>query len=424
MTVLAPTATLRPRLQAGIRFIASFSAAKSLAVLGPLLLARFLTPTDYGALELALSIGLLIAVVGSLGIPLAVPQLYLTLARHRIEDLLAFQILVVAALSGLALLVPWSILPAGALELGASLSGLFALQLALSAYCRVRQARSWSGWADNLALVLLPVLLLGCYLTSGRLALHDVGSACAAVPLVIGGGALLVFLRCRRAGFGAAYRDALGRGGPMMLNAVLMFCTVSGLRLVIGRYLPLEDVAVYAFGARLCLMLVLVHQVGATGLFARIYTLPSERSDRGFAIGLAGLIGLGLALLVGVAALGDRLSWGAVDMAAVRGLLPILCAQTVLWIVTAWLELPIGREGLAGASALLFGALIAGFVATVAALNALGWLGLTSISQVFTLFLLLCVLGQIHLLARRGLHFTRLRTMLPLVALLPLAGAL
>jgi O-antigen/teichoic acid export membrane protein len=421
---LAPTIALGSRLRAGVRFIASFGVAKSLAVLGPLLLARFLTPTDYGALELALSIGLLIAVVGSLGIPQAVPQLYLALARHRIEDLLAFQILAVSALSGLALLVPWGIRPAGTFGLGVSLAGLFALQLALSAYCRVRQARLWSGWADNLALVLLPVLMLGCHLASGRLVLRDVGTACSTVPLVVSGTALLVFLRCRRAGFGAAYRDALERGAPMMLNAVLMFCTASGLRLVIGRYLPLEDVAAYAFGARLCLVLVLIHQIGVTGLFARIYTLSATHADRSFAFGLAGLVGLGLALLAGVAALGDRLSWGAVDITAVRGLLPILCAQTVLWIVTAWLELPIGREGLAGASALLFGALLAGFVAAVIALDALGSLDLTSISLAFTGFLLLCVLGQIRLLARCGLRYTRLQMTLPLVVLLPLAGVL
>jgi O-antigen/teichoic acid export membrane protein len=424
VTVVTPTLALRPRLQAGVCFVASFGTAKSLAVLGPLLLARFLTPADYGALELALSIGLLIAVVSSLGIPLAVPQLYLALARHRIEDLLAFQIFAVALLSGLALLLPWSLLPAGALGLGVSLAALFALQLALSAYCRVRQARLWSGWVDNLALVLLPALVLGCYLASGRLVLRDVASACAVVPALVGGAALLVFLRVRRPGFGAAYRDALWRGGPMMLNATLMFCTASGLRLAIGRYLPLEDVAIYAFGARLCLGLVLVHQIGVTGLFARIYTLSAASADRGFAVGLAALVGLGLVLLAGFAVLGDRVSWGAVDMMAVRGLLPILCAQTVLWIVTAWLELPIGREGLAGASVLLFGALLGGFVAAVVALDALGGLGLTSISVVFTGFLLLCVLGQIRLLARRGLRFTRLLRALPLVALLPLACVL
>jgi O-antigen/teichoic acid export membrane protein len=365
MTVLESTIAAQPRFRAGAWFVASFGTAKTLALLGPLLLARFLTPADYGAFELALSIGLLAAVVGSLGIPLVVPQLYLALARRRVEDLLAFQILAVAALSGFALLMPWGILPTGGLRLGVNLAGLFALQLALSTYCRVRQARLWSGWVDNLALVLLPVLMLGCYLASGRHVLGDLASACAAVPLLVGGAALVVFLRCRRPKFGAAYRDALGRGGPMMLNAVLMFCTASGLRLAIGRYLSLEDVGVYAFGARLCLVLVLIHQIGVTGLFARIYTLPTARADRGFAVGLAGLVGL---------------------------------------------------------SALLFGALLASFVGAVATLEAFGGLSLTSICLAFTFFLLLCVLGQIRLLARRGLRFARLLMALPLVTLLPLVG--
>ncbi|MBI3516931.1 MAG: hypothetical protein HY060_23110, partial [Proteobacteria bacterium] len=96
MTVPSLAAPLRTQLVAGTRFVASFGLAKATAFVGPLLLARFASPAEYGAIELALSIGLLGAVVGSLGMPLAVPQLYLTLGRRRIEDLLAFQTLAVA----------------------------------------------------------------------------------------------------------------------------------------------------------------------------------------------------------------------------------------------------------------------------------------------------------------------------------------
>jgi O-antigen/teichoic acid export membrane protein len=424
VTALASAVSLRTHVRAGARFIASFGAAKGVALIGPLILARLLTAQDYGAVELALSVGLLGGVVGSLGIPLAVPQLYLALARRHVEDLLGFQTLVVAVAAAGSALILWHMRAPSALQLSAIMVGLFAAQIALSSYCRVRQARTWSGWVDNLCLVLLAVLSLGWYAATGGLDLRHLSVGFQATLLLVMVGALAVFLGFRRPRFGPAYRDAIGRGSVMMINALLMFFTTSSLRLFIGHYLSLEDVALYSLCARICLALVFIHQLVVTGLFAQIYTLSDARFDRYFSACLGGLLGFGIALNTGFSWFADRWHWGSLDMATLHGLFPIVCAQTVLWIATAWFEMLIVREGLAATSATVMALLFSTFVAVVAVLDVAGWLGLITINLVFGSVLFVSVLCQIQLLARQGLRFPRFQWTLSLVPVLALQGAL
>ena len=423
MTALAAASALRTHFGAGARFIGSFGTAKATALAGPLLLARLLAPAEYGAVELALSIGLLIGVVGSLGLPLAVPQLYLTLARRRVEDLLAFQVLTVIGVSALAGVALWRLQLSASLVLGTVLAGLFSAQSALSAYCRVRQLRTVSAWVDNLCLILVPALALGD-LAAGHRSMSTLSGSCVAAALLVGAAAFVVLRRHWRPGFGAAYRDAVGRGSAMMVNALLVFGVTSSLRLFIGFYLPLDDVAVYSLCARICLALVMVHQLAATGLFAQIYGLAPERCDRWFSLCLGGLVVFGVVLTAGANLFATHWRWGALDMSALRIVFPIVCAQTVLWIVSAWLDMLVNREGLAGWSAGMLAVLLAGFTGCVAGLDALGALRLSTVNLLFAGFLFAAVMGQVRLLAHRGLRLPRLQRVLLAVPALTLAALL
>ena len=423
MTALASAGTLRNHVGAGARFVGSYGVAKAAAFGGPLVLARLLTPAEYGTIELALAVGQLIAVVASLGLPLAVPQICLVLGRRHIEDLLAVQVLCVAAGAALLSLVIWHAPFASAVPLGATLAGLFAAQSALSVYCRVRQLRTLSGWVDNLCLIVVPAMALGD-LASGRRDALALAETCGPVLLLVGAVALAVLYRHRQPDFAAAYRDALARGGPMMVNALMVFGVTASLRLFLGICLPLDDVAVYSLCARICLALVVLHQLAVTGLFTQIYTLPAERCDRWFASCLGGLVLVGALLTVGAGEFAAHGSWGTIDMAAFAHVFPIACAQTVLWIVSAWLDMLLNREGLAGRSALLLGAVLGGFAASVAGLEALGGFTLVTANLAFAGFLLAGVLGQLALLARSGVPLPRLTRTVWLVPALALPALL
>ena len=63
----------RQKLIRIIGFLLSYGAAKGCAFATPLVLATLLTPTEYGALEFALTAGLLGATLLALGVPQAMP---------------------------------------------------------------------------------------------------------------------------------------------------------------------------------------------------------------------------------------------------------------------------------------------------------------------------------------------------------------
>ncbi len=76
-------------LRRATTFVLSFGLAKGLAFGGVLLLPRLLDPVAYGAVELALSVGLLGASILGLGTVAAAAQLHLIEGERHTEPLLA-----------------------------------------------------------------------------------------------------------------------------------------------------------------------------------------------------------------------------------------------------------------------------------------------------------------------------------------------
>ncbi|MCB0137443.1 MAG: hypothetical protein KDD75_20235, partial [Caldilineaceae bacterium] len=74
-------------------FLLNCFAGRSLALLGPLAVAHLVAPATYGAIELALSVGLLLGPALALGVPSATPQLLLIHRDERVPDRLALAVL-------------------------------------------------------------------------------------------------------------------------------------------------------------------------------------------------------------------------------------------------------------------------------------------------------------------------------------------
>ncbi len=412
------------RIGTALSFLASYGIARGLAFLGPLLLARLLTAETYGGLELALSLAALIGSAVGLGVPQATPRLKLILGQARIADVLAFAFL----LSALPLLIAsWMTAWAGlswVLTLTLGLAVLYGGQYGLSFWARVEGRKFLSTWVDNGTLLLLGVgaglLTLAAVTPTAR---DLIGSAWAlAVPLGVLGVGVLAALRPK--GLFTLWRGALKEGLPLLATGLVLAAFAAAPRLLAGRFLPLADVGALAFAGRLCLLLLVVHQLLMTWHFRNLYTWPAARCDKVFAGLLSGLAVLGTAIMLAWPTVAPLLAPDYPHLP--RLVVGLVATQTILWIGLALFEAMLGRQGLGARAApilalvggLSWGAIEAGLLVLPASplLIALGSCGLLGLG-VGTQWLLLRQSGLV--LPRAGLALV-LVGLPPLVALVPL----
>jgi O-antigen/teichoic acid export membrane protein len=408
----------------GAHFVAAFGAAKAFAYFGPLLLARLMAPSDYGAVELAFSVGLIVSIVASLGVTGAIPILHLIRDEQKIEDLLLFYVASVACTAFVAGVGAYLMHYAATGVLLCAIAASFGLQGAASCYTRVKKYRLLSGWADNLTLSLISLLGLAEYAVLRQIRLGPLAALVllGAAALAAAAGALFVALK--RDGFLAAYRRAIGVGFFIMVNSFLMSFVVGGMRIFVGWWLSLADVGAYSLCARVNLYLLLFHQLVTTWFYTKLLTWTVRQFDR---MCSAFVIFLSVAAVFGVVAF-DRLvgivmPHGSYDLQQLRVLFPVVAMQTILWVVTAQLEVMIYREGVASRSVAGMGIVLAGLVGSGATLHAAGELTLLRMCLLFNGFLVIVVLVQLGLLWYHRIRLTYTLIAMPSV-LAPLSLSL
>ncbi len=412
------------RIGTALSFLASYGIARGLAFLGPLLLARLLTAETYGGLELALSLAALIGSAVGLGVPQAAPRLKLILGQARIADVLAFAFL----LSALPLLIAsWLTAWAGlswVLTLTLGLAVLYGGQYGLSFWARVEGRKFLSTWVDNGTLLLLGVGAALLTLAAVTPTARDLIGSAWALAVLLGLLGLGVLAALRPKGLLTLWRGALKEGLPLLATGLVLAAFAAAPRLLAGRFLPLADVGALAFAGRLCLLLLVVHQLLMTWHFRNLYTWPAERCDKVFAGLLSGLALLGTAIMLAWPMVAPLLAPDYPPLP--RLVVGLVATQTILWIGLALFEAMLGRQGLGARAApilalvgvLGWGALEAGLLALPASplLIALGSCGLLA-AGVGAQWLLLRQSGLV--LPRAGLALA-LVSLPPLVALVPL----
>ncbi|MFY8106040.1 MAG: hypothetical protein ACOVKO_03925 [Elstera sp.] len=412
------------RAGTALSFLASYGIARGLAFLGPLLLPRLLTAETYGGLELALSLAALIGSAVGLGVPQAAPRLKLILGHARIIDVLAFAFL----LSALPLLIA-SLLTAWAglswvLTLTLGLAVLYGGQYGLSFWARVEGRKFLSTWVDNGTLVLLGAATALLTLAAATPTARELIGSTWALAILFGLLGILVLTVLRPTGLVSLWRGALKEGLPLLATGLVLAAFAAAPRLLAGRFLPLADVGALAFAARLCLLLLVVHQLLMTWHFRNLYTWPAARCDRVFAGLLGGLALLGTAIMLAWPMVAPMLAPDYPPLP--RLVVGLVAAQTILWIGLALFESMLGRQGLGSRAApilalvgvLAWGGIEAGLLVLPASplLITLGSCGLLGLG-VGTQWLLLRQSGLV--LPRAGLALV-LTTVPPLMALLPL----
>lgn len=330
-------------------FLISFATAKLSIYAIPLAVAVLAPPVIYGNLELAQSVGLVVALL-SVGVPLSgLNQLYLVRGERRITDMIALMLFagcgVALLASGAAFLAGLSAVPL----LVVAFLGTAVLQTIASFVFRMLTLRNWAVWADGTAAILSGLVFGIALLLAGRPALDHITAGFLALALAgtVAGGIWLT--AARSPGLMERLGQAARVGMPMMVVGVLaIWLTIEG-RIVVG-LVNASALAAYGVAFRVGGLALGVHQLVATAFFARLYASRTRRADRMISANLAAVgvvcfsiavVGRFLPHFVSISALS---SGGSQSFASI---LPLATLHTFFWSGYGMLQLRINRCGLA-----------------------------------------------------------------------------
>jgi O-antigen/teichoic acid export membrane protein len=408
---------LSPRLfRKAFAFVMSFGLAKGTAFLAALALPRLIDAQAYGLIELAMTVGLLAVAVLGLGVPAAAARLDLVDRDPRASSVLVALCLWLAAVGLLAT----GVMAASGHEARyiccAAILGLYALQFSASTYTRMRGHIQFSGWFDNVTILLAFLLVLGLVVV-GRGDIQSFAWSLVTVSLAIAMGALALLARTSLAGFGGLLWSTVGIGIPMMFLGLANQVIFGTSRIAIAQELSLADVASFSLCARLTLILVFVSQVLSTGFFRSLYQLDNNAIARIFPKWLMALSGVALVLAATAYFSAHLLVIGTdIPAASLAAIFPAVTIQTTLWILNSNLEMYVTRELIARQVAIVFVVIAAAGLALGVVVSALGQLDLMAIINIYSLVMLIALLAQMVILSRRGISFGSSYRLLPMVA--------
>jgi O-antigen/teichoic acid export membrane protein len=399
-----------------VTFAFSFTLAKGTAFLAAMAIPRLVDAPSYGAIELAMTIGALCASVAGVGIPTASARLYLVDKDPRAELLLASNALWLAA-AGLCATFTAALLGYDTWVIcSVAILGLYGLQFSASTFTRMRGFIHFSGWFDNIVIMLV-CILLAIFAARERTDLGNFSRSLVALSTLVAVGAAVVLVRRVPPQFGELAKHALVLGFPMMLFGTATLLLFGTLRIAIDRALTLSDVAAYSLCARITLVLVFVSQILSTGFFRQLYQMESAEISKIFTVWIVALASVASAMALVAHYTADILVIGtAIPATLVTAIFPSVATQTVLWILNANLEIYIVRELLSRRAALIFVGTAAAGACAGLLLHWAGLLGLATLINLYSVAMVAVLLMQMRLLSRKGLRFERAYLALPLVA--------
>jgi O-antigen/teichoic acid export membrane protein len=390
-------------------YFANFGLSKAAAYLAPLVLAAWLDSSSYGIIEYAWSWSALTATLLTLGIPGAIPQLSLLRRPVPVADIMALCVAVpgamLAAAAAVALIVAGS--PASAVILGACVIAL--AQVTLASYSRTFSHRNPALWFEGLSIYGMAVIALGLAWTgtTGLLPLGIVSTLAAAVFVI---GALTLFARLRQTELKTRLQSAVRIGLPLLAFTLSsIWASVCG-RIYVGAFLGTDDLSVYSVDFRVASALLIVHSIIATGLFARLYAMPSRQYDRFLSVYLAAIALLAVAMIAAFPLLISTFrfrSIGTDNIPTAVNLFPIVMLQVYAWGAWASLEMRLARTRRSAPAAWRAMILMATIAAVTVGLGMRGQISLRVCAALMTLQMLGGVAIQLRTLWRRGAKMPR-----------------
>ncbi|WP_157676343.1 oligosaccharide flippase family protein [Afipia sp. GAS231] len=292
--------------------------------------------------------------------------------------------------------------PAQAVVLSACTIAL--AQITLSSYSRTFSHRNLALWFEGLSIFGIAVVAL-CLALTGTAGLLPLAIVSALVAVVFVIGALALFARLRQTELTTRLRSAARIGLPLLAFTLSsIWASVCG-RVYIGAFLGTEDLSVYSVDFRVASALLIVHSVIATGLFARLYSMPSRQYDRLLSYYLAAIALVAVAMIgvfpLVVGTFRFR-SIGTDNINAAIQLFPIVMLQVYAWGAWASLEMRLARTRRSSPAARKTITLMLAIAAILAGLGTQGLLTLTLCTFLVALQMLGGVAVQLWTLWRRG----------------------
>jgi O-antigen/teichoic acid export membrane protein len=408
--------SLSSTIRTAATFVLSFALAKGMSFVAAMTIPRLVDTATYGAIELAMTVGILVSSVMGLGVPAAATRMYLVDRNEAAQFLLAANALWLAVIGLVAAFVVARLGYDDAIVCCAAILGLYGLQFSASTYTRMRGFIHFSGWFDNITMLLVCGLLLALIgRPYSKLADTTLALLLLSAGLGLGAGAVLSKAPLRK--LAHQLREALALGLPIMLFASSSLLVFGTMRIAIGRTLSLADVAAYSLCARVSLILVFLSQVLATGFFRRLYQMEGAEVSKIFTAWIVVLSGSATVLAVAAHFAAPLLVVGT-DISAVKvdALFASVTVQTSLWILNSNLEMYIVRELKSQQAALVFVLTAAAGLVAGAILHAAGTLDLAMIVNLYSFAMIGVLLIQMRLLSAGGIRFIRAYLALPLLA--------
>lgn len=379
-----------------LTFLATFLSTKGLAFLGLLWIARSVGPATYGAIELSLAVGTIAGSIGLIGMHGAAPRLALVMGDEKIDDLLSFATFQVAATTVIAAAAVWIL---GLPPIWACLAGCSstaAAQAALATYARTRALPIMNSLVDASATIAMVLAVIALQLAGGVTIVH-LAEVFTILAVFVAAVSFAVFRWRARANFRSSYQNALSMGWRMQVFGLTSVMFGAGLRPLLALTLSLSALGVYSLCFRVANLLLLVHQVVSTYIFAALYRAGS----RGFDLVFTLVVGLLSVLSVGLWAAAPIMIHRVFptylpELLLIEKVFPIIEAQVVLWIAEALLENRTNRFGLSTKAAL------GGLCTIVAYALVFRFGGLAGAVLLFDMALAAFALFQVWLLWRTG----------------------
>lgn len=238
-----------------------------------------------------------------------------------------------------------------------------------------------------------------------------------AVALATATIATIGLFRHGTAGLKALAGEVVRLGTPMMVFGLGQLLLFSTARLAIAQGGALTEVASYSLCARIALVLVFASQILNVGLFRTVYRASGEAIGRYFAVWIAVLSLLALAVTfaghfgAGLAVFGTEIAPLSFSV-----LFPIVVMQTTIWVLNSNLEQFVVRDLLSRPAAIASFVVVGASALVMFGLSAMGRLDLMTILAVYSVAMLAMLLVQMRLLAHKGVAFRSAYLVLPLAA--------
>jgi len=329
----------------GMGALIAYALSKASVLIAPLLLSAVLPLSQYGLVELSLSVGQLCAGLLAAGLPSSLSYLTLKRAQPRYLPAFYFHVIVTAVLCLVASVVAY-FFDFVLFRAAALVSGIVVSQFIASEKYRASGRAAASSLAEST--LYLQVLIFGAAAYANWLPRTLPGlnfTLSCGLASILCWNAVAFRGMTSRAQLWRIYRVALGYGIRTVPASVATVGLSSFGRVLVGIVGSASQVAIYSLVYRLCAPIVAIHQFLTNLFFTKLYTGQVKDFERYFAALTVALCLAGaMSVIVGPLLAYRLIGANALAIERQPALFALMAMVMILWSQLSLMELFMNRE--------------------------------------------------------------------------------